>query len=642
MELFRKLAKSFLFKIVLAFVALSFVLFGVSGFILGSPNSWVAKIGSSKIGFSSFNNALRADRDAIMANNSSAEAQKYLESPQFKSDVLNRMVSKIMIGKLSNDFGVYASKDLILEAVAKDEMFKKEGKFSHEIFEGFLKRNGINEEKYVTAVSNEIVAAMIIQSMSMVSPLDSRMVEVAEKFKQEERLADVVTISLSNVKAANQPTIEEITKFFEANKKNYIESEKRLVSYLTFAKKDFAADLKVSDAEILEEYNSNSKQYENPELRSFYHVLFDKKEKADDFLAKFDEAIKSDKSKSQAEFSKLAKQLLNKEVKAISLNAIAQKALIPQLSETIFKLNLNDRSAVLESPLGYHVFLVRDIKQASPIALAKVREDIRKKLLNGREEKIIQEKIAAIDDVILSSNSLEEVAKKFGFTKPSTVRIDKDGKNENGLEVREIAALSGFSNNAFALSKNQVSKIYPTTNNGFYALRVEEVFAQKEKTLKDVQGQVAVDLLKANRTKEWQELAARIGAEIKANPAGAAEIAAKNNLKFEKNRKFPRIYYLEYQGQKIPYQNQFLNELFAVKIGESTSALPAGPQEFVVGIVRQIKEANVDKSALDKAKGAELERFRGEVMQEFNNYLSKKHPVKINEKIFKNNQEQEE
>lgn len=637
MELFRNLAKSFLFKIVLAFVALSFVLFGVSSFILGSPNSWVAKVGSSKIGYSTFNNNLKGDREAILANNSSAEAQQYLESPQFKSDVLNRLISKVMIGKLNKDFGVYASKDLILHAVAKDEMFKKDGKFSHELFESFLKRNGINEEKYVTAVSNEIVAAMIIQSMSMVSPLNATMVENEEKFKQEKRSADVVTISLSNVKAMSQPTDAEIAKYYEENKKNYVESEKRLVSYLTFAKKDFAADLKVSDEEIMAEYKNNAEQYQNPEVRSFYHVLFDKKDRAEEFLAN---VTKADKSKVQAEFVKLAKEFLNKDKKAITLNNITKKELIPQLSEEAFKLKVNEKSAVLESPLGYHVFLVLDVKESTPVALAKVREDIKKKLLNGREEKIIQEKIAAIDDVILSSNSLDEVAKKFGFKKPNSVKIDKNGRDENGREVAEAAVVEGFLNNIFALDKNQVSKIYPTANNGFYALKVENIFAEKQKDLKEVQAQVSVDLLKANRAKEWQDLAARIGAEIKANPAKAAEIAAKNNLKFEKNREFPRIYYLEYQGQKIPYQNQFLDELFAVKVGEATSALPAGPQEFVVGIVRQIKEVSLDNKALEKARAQELERFRGEIMQEFNAYLSKKHPVQINEKIMKGNQEE--
>jgi peptidyl-prolyl cis-trans isomerase D len=99
MNLFRKLASNIFFKIILGFVALSFVLFGVSGFILGSPNSWVAKVGGTTIGYSQFSKALQADRDSILSVNRGEEAMKYLESDQFQSEVLGRLVNKAMIEK---------------------------------------------------------------------------------------------------------------------------------------------------------------------------------------------------------------------------------------------------------------------------------------------------------------------------------------------------------------------------------------------------------------------------------------------------------------------------------------------------------------------------------------------------------------
>ena len=120
MQLFRKLAENIFFKILLAFVALTFVLFGISGFILGSPNSWVAKVGNTTIGYSAFNSELQSSREAVLASNKSPEAAKYIDSKQFQSDVLNRLVNKVMIEKLHEEFGVEASKELILESVAKD------------------------------------------------------------------------------------------------------------------------------------------------------------------------------------------------------------------------------------------------------------------------------------------------------------------------------------------------------------------------------------------------------------------------------------------------------------------------------------------------------------------------------------------
>ena len=67
MELFRRLTGNLFFKIILGLVALSFVFFGVSGFILGNPNSWVAKIGNSQISLKKFNKALKSDRELVLA-----------------------------------------------------------------------------------------------------------------------------------------------------------------------------------------------------------------------------------------------------------------------------------------------------------------------------------------------------------------------------------------------------------------------------------------------------------------------------------------------------------------------------------------------------------------------------------------------
>ena len=54
MKSFRKLTSNLAFKVVLGIVALSFIFFGVSSFILGGSTNWVAKIGSKKIGYWSF------------------------------------------------------------------------------------------------------------------------------------------------------------------------------------------------------------------------------------------------------------------------------------------------------------------------------------------------------------------------------------------------------------------------------------------------------------------------------------------------------------------------------------------------------------------------------------------------------------
>ena len=644
MQLFRKLAGNIFFKIILGMVALSFVLFGISGFILGSPNSWVAKVGKTTIGINAFNKALQGDREAILASSKSEEAMKYLDSNQFKSDVLGRMVNRLMIETLHQEMGVEASRTLILEAVSKDLTFKnKDGKFDRELFKKFLAKNGLNEERYINEIANDITATMILQTMSMAAPLNNKIILDAENFQQEKRLADVVLISLNDVKETVNVSDEEAQKFFTDNKNKYDVPEMRKVSYIHFSKKDFAKDFAVSEEEVAAEYEKNKDSFLKPEARSFYHILFEKEEAANDFLQKLDTAAKADKSKLKGEFQKLAKDIQGKDLKAITLSQVLKKDFILELSDPTFKLALNEHSAPIKSPLGFHVFLLTEVAPARPYPLAEVKNSVKQRMSAEREEKIIHAKISEIDDMLLTTNSLAEVAQKFNLTVTPAVKISQSGQNENGEPVNETKGFDSFAENTFALKQGQASKIFYAKNSeGFYALQVEEVTEAHSQEFAEIKAQVVADLTTQKKLGALEDLAQKIGDEIKQNPTQVVQIAAKHKVKIEKNSEFPRVFFLNLQGRQMAYPSKFLDELFSLKINQATSVLPAGDQEFSIGVLREIKKPATTSTQFEQAKQKAAEAFRTEVLQEYNAFLLKINPVQVNEKLLKSLEKQEE
>lgn len=642
MQFFRNLAKKVVFKIFLSFVALTFVLFGVSSFFLGNPNSWVAKVGDDNINYSQFNAALRADREIILASsNNSEKAVQYLESDAFKTDVLGRLVNKVMVKKLADDFDVSASKKIILESIVKDPSFKNDaGKFDKELFAEFLKKNGLNEERYLDEIASSAAATMILKSFSLAAPVSDDIVARMADFNQEKRFADVLTISSKNLGRIAQPTAEELQEFYEENQVSYVTPESRKVSYLTFSRKDFAKDLRISNEDVFAEYEKGKEEYTKPETRSFYHVVFDEKIAAEDFLKKFTEAKKAGKSNAKSEFRKLAKELAQKNLNEITLSKISQRDMIPQISGEIFQLSLDENSQVLSSPLGFHVFLLNAVGQPELIPFSEVKNGIKEKMAEGREEKVLQEKISEIDDLLLTSNSISEVAKKFGLKiSKKSVIIDANGNDEKGREVAKVKAIQDFAVNAFNLEKNQTSKIfYSQDPEAFYALVVEDIFPPKQLTLKEVKKKVRADLLVTKKKEATSELATKIGKELKEKPNSISAIARKYHVKLDRNREFPRVFLLSFQGQQLPYQDQFLKDLFAADIGQATSVSPQSDDQFVVGVLRKINKADLNSAQLKEARKKARVAFGDEVMKEYNSYLLGLYPVETNDKVFSTKQ----
>ncbi len=487
MELFRRLSQNIFFKIILAFVALTFVMFGISGFLLGNPNSWVAKVGGKTISYNKFLAILQNNRQAILATNNSPEALQYVDSTDFKSEVLGRMVNGMMMHNLSDDFGVRINRKVVLEAVAKNPDFRdSDGKFDHDLFKKFLLKNNLNQEKYVEIVTDELIANIVIKTFAEVAPISDRELIENAIFKNEKRVADVITVKLQDIKSITAPSAKEVEEFFVQNENAYSLPEMRTIAVLRFSKK-------------------------NPE------------------------------------------------------------------------------------------------------------------------------ELSAIDDLILTSNSLVEVAKKFNLPKVATFTVNKNLQDKNSKIVSELSNIADFADNAFALQKGQASKIFhDQKSDEYYSIKVEEIVSAHKQELTEVKTKVIADLSEKTRAKKLQDLAFTIAKEVRENPENIAQIAAKYKVKFTKNQEFPRIYYVKFQSKQIPYKDKFLEELFSLKVGEATPAIALSHNEFNVGVLRQIKKSTFNKSDIGAIRKEAQQNFLNEMMQEFNEFLLDKHPVKINENLLKN------
>ena len=247
----------------------------------------------------------------------------------------------------------------------------------------------------------------------------------------------------------------------------------------------------------------------------------------------------------------------------------------------------------------------------------------------------MQKKISEIEDSLLASNSLSETAKKFGLKTYDSIKIDQNGRDSKGAAIASIKELGDFTKSAFILKEKQVSKLYYSELSGiFYALKIDEIDQAHEKKLDEVKSEITAAFVKEKRLEKLREITSKISAEINKNPSNALQIASSHHLKVEKNKFFGRFLYLEYQGKKIPYSSKFLEELFGAKVGQITNASAMSATEFNIGILREIKKSSITENQLAIGK-AELEKdYRSEFMQEFNKFLQKKYPIKVNDKFL--------
>jgi peptidyl-prolyl cis-trans isomerase D len=610
MKKFKSLFTNIIFKLFIGFLILSFAFFGVSSFILGDSGSWVAKIDGKKISVATLQKNLEFEKNLILRSAPNNEnALNYVNSQQFVLNVLKKLISQNVMKEIGEQYGVNGDRRLILEAVAQDPSFVKEGKFDHEKFRNFLRQNGLDEKTYVEFVQNEIVNAMVVNSISLTSPIDEQIVREIAEIKEEKRIADLVMISQKNVKSIKSPSDADLKSVYEQNKAEFVVPEKRNVEYISFNKNDIAKKIKVGQKELESYYESHKQEYRQEENRDFYHILMSEKSKAEDFLKRLNDS----KNKAQT-FIQEGKKL----GKNVVISSAFKKDTLEQIANKAFSLKKGENSGVIASELGYHVVLVKDIKKADYTPFSKLKKEIEAQILATKLEK----EISSLDNILIASNSLQKLAKEYGLAvKKVTIESDSD-------KIK----LENFVKNAFLARQNQASSVY-ISGNSYYAFKVEKIISQKQKSFDEVKNQISKIYLKDAKSKALKELAKEIFVQIEKNPQNLRKIANEFGLKFIYNKEFGRTQMIEIQGKKIPFSDNFLQDLFGVKINQATS-FHQDSDGFKIAVLKKIKKAKIDDKELAEYKKQMANIYRSEILEEFNNYIQDKLKIEVNQKFL--------
>ena len=640
MEKFRNLSDNIFFKIFLGFLGLSFIMFGVSSFILGGKTSWAAKVGGKTISYDKFIEEFQNNKEAIYRANPNKEAMQYLSSDQFKHDILGRMVTRSLIQSLQNKFQVYPNQDLILKEITTNAHLQtKDGKFDRVLYQNFLKSNGLTEKQHLANLADEIAGGLIVQSFAVSPNTSEQVAKDIYQYRFQTRSADLITVSSKNVGAINNPNDFELNGFFDKNKDKFALPELRQVSFLTFDASNLKQEIKVSDEEIEKEYQANKSDYQVPESANFYHILFSEEVAAKEFyqtLKAKDAGAKDGKAETFLNLA-IAK---GKDRSAIVLNKISKKELPLEVASDVFGLSQDQYSEVLKSKLGFHIFYLLEKTPVSDIPLAQVSSKIKAKLLASKEENQVRDSLKNVEDEILATNSLDKVAAKLHVTANKTLpKFNATGLDAKQKPVEAIQHLENFAKNSFTLEKSKVSKIFFSEGNQkYYIVLVDEIEAGRQRSLDEVKVLVTDLWIADKKQQKLRELAEKISTQINQSGGHGDVVAIQHGLKVEKSRQFPRFYMIDAgNGRKVPYANKMLSNIFSAQINQATTPEQTGADEWSIAVVRKVQNPAANDAAVKAIAEDAKNNFRNDILTSFNQYVQKQFPVEINNKLIQTN-----
>lgn len=500
MDNLRTAANSVVLKIIFGIIIVSFILTGVSGYLIGGSSNYAAKVNDQEIGRSQFENAVASERNRMQQQlgdqfSELAANENYMKT--MRQQVLNRLIDESLLDQYARELGLSVSDAQVKQAIFQTQAFQTNGKFDNERFGGIVNQMGMTTDQYAQALRNQLTTQQLINAVAGTDFMLPGESDQLAALVSQQRVVREATIDVNALATKQTVTDAEVEAYYQQNQARFMAPEQFRVSYI---KMDAASmQENASDAEIQSWYDQHQDQFTQPQ-RNRYSVIQTRTEA--DAQAVLDELKKG------ADFATLAKEKSTDIISARNggdMGWLEDAATVPELKEAGLK-EKGQLSGVIKSSVGFLVVRLVDVQPAQVKPLADVRADIAAKV---KQEKALDAYYALQQKVSdAASNDNESLVSAAQVADVKVVETGWFG-HDNLPEELNFKPVSDAIFNGGLVGENGApgsnSDIITVDGDRAFVVRISEHKAQAVKPLAEVKAQVT-DIIKHTKAEQQAKL----------------------------------------------------------------------------------------------------------------------------------------
>ncbi|MFC1659209.1 SurA N-terminal domain-containing protein [Pseudomonadota bacterium] len=617
MEKFRRLPNNIFFKLFLGILLFTFIFFGVTDFIFGSGKYNVAKVGDKNISIGKFYGILNKERNFLIKNDPESLNSNYINSKEFKLELLNKEISSMLLNKAAEDLYLIPKDSAIIEFILANPSFTdSKGEFNRKKFDLFLNNLEFTEKEYIEYLRDILIRRVLVFAVANVNMIDDSLAERIYKSRAERRKVDIVTITEKSLDSEiKQPTEEEVRHFYDVNTNLFYRPEYRKISYIEIDPIKIFPDekLEITEDKIKEEYELRKHEYTKPETRDIYFIKTNSEQEINKVKEELDAG---------ADFIKLAKNTTGLLEENLKIENVTKSNFDYELATQIFGIEDKKYTDVIPRNGEFVIVYIHNIKPSKEMTFKEIKGEIKTHLLALRREELFSDYIVEIEDKLLLANDIHEFSKDLSLRLYQTEKFNSEGLNLEGKEIVEISKIKNFINVALELNNKTFSDLI-FENNKYYVLFLEEIEEEGILAYKDFSDEVRKMLIKDRKDKKVKELAENIEKQLRSTE-NIFMVAIRNNLKLEKDVVIER--------NNSKYSRDFLNAIFIVDSEDPITNIHKEKQGiYKIAALKQILRINnIAKENIEMVKRDLNEGIYEDLTMEYIEYLRNKIGVSIN------------
>ncbi len=299
----RNAARSWMAKLLLVLLGLSFVAWGVGDvFRSGIVGNSVLTAGDVSVSPIEYRLAYNRQLQIYSQQLNQRLSREQAAALGIDQQVLAQLTAGVVLDEQSRKMRLGLSEDRLASLTAEDPAFRDaSGKFSRVNFDGVLRNVGMRPEDYLKSREQVAIRQQVVEALTDGVTAPDVYLQALAVHGGESRDVEFLVLPVSLVQPVAEPSEAELSTFFEERKDSYKAPEYRKFSYVKLTPEDISNPAAIDDAAVKADYDASIQRYTKKETRRIEQIVFASRTDGDAAKAKitagatFDDIVAAEK-----------------------------------------------------------------------------------------------------------------------------------------------------------------------------------------------------------------------------------------------------------------------------------------------------------------------------------------------------------
>lgn len=518
LESMRNQAQSWIAKIILGGIALSFALWGIGDYFMGSQVETVAEVDGKPIVDSQFYQTYERQLNNYRAMLGKQFSKELIDQLNLKEETVQTLINRKLMLDEAARMGLAAPEAALLASLQANPAFQSATGFDPERYRiitrnmGFQTTRDYEDEQRLNLMVDALQKAVVNSAR-----ISDR--EIRDHFNREfeKRVVAAIIVDPASMMKKVKISDTEAHDYYDAHLQNYRSPLKVKLNAVEISPENFAADMTVEKSEVESAYNERKSEYLKPETRRASHILVRLDKSADD-AARAEARKKIEAAKKRIDdgedFATVAKDASEDSTadKGGDLGFFPRGAMVPAFDEAAFSLAKGEVSGIIETQFGFHIIKLNEIKEEKVTPLKEVYDDLAETIRKERAREEAYKLSTDLDNALGMESSLAAAAATVNLPVREIGPVSSDAALGDVL----LASDPSLRTTAFSALPGEAIRIQELDDGRFVAIEVLERIEPDTLPFTEAAAQVYDDA----RREQAREQAKKLAQEIAGRAAG--------------------------------------------------------------------------------------------------------------------------